>query len=232
MPGTKKYSPPLTVTTRCNGPKKNGGLPGTVILCGPSASCAPTRTSWSSPSVNALPPFSHWPWMNSNWRAMLACRHMKITPRSLPSSPAPSGSGSPYGMPRRIRRWRLTSLPSKGRLSRGLARRTWAPTGQRRPSPSVVYEKALLRLVVGHDGWVGMLGRQVDRRAVAPAPDDLGREQFLAAGIQLRRLRELGPEGGHVLVELSVDEEGAVRARAGRAWARRAERSPRRDSRG
>lgn len=45
MPGTKKYSPPLTVTTRRNGPKKNGGLPGTVSLCGPSVSCAPTRTS-------------------------------------------------------------------------------------------------------------------------------------------------------------------------------------------
>ncbi len=44
-PGTKKYSPPLTVTTRCNGPKKNGGLPGTVILWGPSAFCAPTSTS-------------------------------------------------------------------------------------------------------------------------------------------------------------------------------------------
>ena len=75
----------------------------------------------------------------------------------------------------------------------------------------MVYEKALLRLLVGHDRRVGMLGREVDRRAVAPAADDLGREQFLTAGIELRRLRELGPEGGHVLVELSVDEEGAVR---------------------
>ena len=56
----------------------------------------------------------------------------------------------------------------------------------------------------------GSLGREVDRRAVAPAPDDLGREQFLAAGIQLRCPRQLVPEGGHVLVELPVDEEGAV----------------------
>ena len=55
-----------------------------------------------------------------------------------------------------------------------------------------------------------MLGREVDRRAVAPAPDDLGGEQFLAAGIELCRLRKLGSEGGDVLVELSVDEEGAV----------------------
>ena len=36
MPGTKKYSPPFTVTTRESGPMKNGGSPGTVILLGGS----------------------------------------------------------------------------------------------------------------------------------------------------------------------------------------------------
>ena len=64
------------------GRRRTAGPPGTVIFDGPSVSCGPTIASWSCASRNALPPFAHCDWTNSNPRATLACRHMKITPRS------------------------------------------------------------------------------------------------------------------------------------------------------
>lgn len=42
----------------------------------------------------------------------------------------------PYGMPRRIIRWRMLSLPSLPSASRGLERRICAPSGHRRPPRS------------------------------------------------------------------------------------------------
>ena len=89
MPGTKKYSPPRTVTTRAAGRGRTAGSPGTVILCGGAACAADEDVLVVAESRRRCRRLNHCAWTNSNWRAMLACRHMKITPRSWPSSSAP-----------------------------------------------------------------------------------------------------------------------------------------------
>ena len=79
----------------------------------------------------------------------------------------------------------------------------------------------MLRLSSLADRGIGPLWREGERRAVAPAADDLRRQQLLAARIELGGYGQLPAERGDVLVELAVDEKGAVRAQLRRRRRRR-----------
>ena len=109
---------------------------------------------------------------NSNWRAMLASRQMKWSPDS-PSGASTAwradstGGTGPYSRPRRRSRWKRVeaidvvpeALPAEAEHAhqpadetdgppgrspvRGLARRMWAPSGQRMPSASASKVKSL-----------------------------------------------------------------------------------------
>jgi len=55
---------------------------------------APRRKSLSSPRWKLLPWLSHWRWMLSNCREMLALKHTKMSPRSSPSSSSSPGASA------------------------------------------------------------------------------------------------------------------------------------------
>ena len=57
---------------------------------------------------------------------------------------------------------------------------------------------------------VGPVGGEHERRPVAPAPDDLGREHVGTAGVVAALLLHVGAEGRDVGLELAVDLERAV----------------------
>src|SRR4029450_3665157 len=100
-PGRKKYAPPLTVV--------NAGIPLIRFLIGRFGilnssvpSCVPMIGSRSLPSSWKFLSLIHMFCANSNWRIRLAEVTTAAIPRSTPSSGADSGSGGPYGAPRRI----------------------------------------------------------------------------------------------------------------------------------
>ena len=76
---------------------------------------------------------------------------------------------------------------------------------------AAVVERVVARLV-GHQRRVLGVRRGVERRAVAPAADELGGQQLLAAGIELGGLAQPPPERRDVLAQLAVDDVGAVAA--------------------
>src|SRR5207244_6167523 len=80
------------------------------------------------------------------------------------------------------------------------------------PVGVVAIVKRVVALPVRGERGVGGRGRQRDRRAVPPAPHDLGGEQLFAARIQGGGLREPLPERHNVLAKLAVDHVRAVDA--------------------
>ena len=76
----------------------------------------------------------------------------------------------------------------------------------------------MLRAGVGDERGVGAVGGEVERRAVAPAADELGGQLLLAAGVVARGLGELAAEAPR--------RPGAACGRRGRCRWRRAGRAP------
>ena len=136
IPGTKRYSPPRVVTKFCCGARKNGRLPWIVILPVPDRRIAEQEVLVvaEAEDVAVVQPRA--------LHALELARDARLEAHEHEAAVAavvvelPSGSGGPYGIPRRIMRWRMLSVPSCPSASRGFERRMWAPSGQRRPSRS------------------------------------------------------------------------------------------------
>ena len=176
--------------------------------------------SASRPRPKALPSLHHCDWTISNWRAIEACRQTKSSPRASPSSGGAVGQGRPVG-----------HAPAQDPVARGQpplpAQRVagvGAPhVGAARAAQAelvvAVAEVVGAQLVVA-ELRVGAVGAQDERAAVAPAPDELGRDELLVELQALGLLGELGAEAGDVLVQLAPHHVARVavegRGRRGR----------------
>ena len=193
MPGVKKYSPPRTVTTRESGPTKHGWVAGDGHLARGGPSWRPISTSSSSPRCSPLPSLNHCACTNSNWRVMLACRHMKTTPRSWPSSSAPARQRVAVGDAAPDQAVAVDELALERQAVARVGAADVAAGGAAQPVLVVEVGEGVVARGVGDDGGVGAVGGEVERRAVAPAPDELGRQHApRRPGSGARRRRACG----------------------------------------
>ena len=188
-----------------------------------SPPAGPVMGSASRPRPNALPSLHHCDWTISNWRAIEACRQTKSSPRASPSSGGALGQGRPVGHAAAqdpVARGE-PPLPAQ-RVARVGAPHVGAARAAQAELVVAVAEVVGAQLVVAELG-VGAVGAQDERAAVAPAPDELGRDELLVELQPPGLLGELGAEAARrpgAACATPCSSRCGRRARAARARAR------------
>jgi hypothetical protein len=134
----------------------------------------------------------------SNCRSRLATKHVKIRPRSAPSSTAGSTGVT----------LRHLAVPPEG-----VARVRTADVRAERAAEAegvALVAEVVDPVRIERDLVVRPLRRQHQRRPVAPAPENLRRDEILAPAHEWRRLAHVAREPRHVHEELAVDHVAAV----------------------
>ena len=216
MPGTKKYSPPFTVTTRSSGPSRNGESPGTVILFGGLPSCGPEQQVL----------------IFAETEDVAAVQPLRLDELELPRDARLQAHEDDAAILAVVIgfRWQRLAVGDAA-ADESMTVDELAVEGQAvprvhaadvrsdragEPVGIVAVAEGVVAVFVAGEGGIRPLGRELQRRAVTPATHDLGGQQSLAARIGPRRLGQLPAKRGDVLVQLAVHEKGAVRAERGR----------------